>query len=825
MKYPKIPLTLLAILLIISMALFGSPAAVLLRQPNSNDTAQAANFSMQTGYYMGTGAAGRTITGLGFTPDTVMIKSSTAAGVAVFKTSAMPVNATAFTSATADNTATSIQFVSGGFTLGTLANVNSANVLYYWTAFTGSDCSATGNYCVGTYAGNGASARTITTGFQPDFTMVKRSTAVEGNFRVAAEPANEALFFGTTARNTTGTHIQSFSATGFSVGSTNNANGGTFYYIAFKGTAGVMSQGTYAGNATDNRGITGTGFQPDFLLVKNATSATTANRNPLMAVTESYGDNASFVGSATANVTNGIQALQSDGFQVGTAVQTNESAATFYWVAFGGATDYSANGTFKMDTGTYTGTGAALPITGLGFSPDLVIIKDNGANYAVFRTKVMAGDTTAYLSNALANFAGGVTSLDSDGFTLGTSIISNTSGAVYQWQAFGGAYNPYDGGGAADFAIGAFYGNGVDNRNITRLPFQPNMVTVKRSGASAGAWRASSLSGDLSSFFGATAETANVIQALNGDGFQVGTNAAVNTAANINYWFAFKTGANFTVGSYTGTGGAQNITAPGFQPDLVWAKRSTAVNGVHRGSSLAGDASQYFANTANVASRITALIASGFSLAGTSTETNASGGTYRYAVWRVPPPPVPSFDIVDASGLSVASPGVAMQTSNVSFTCTNTVGTLGTDGQQLRVTNPSGSRSTWSLSIAATGGATARWQNGGNTQHFDFNDDGGDPSGCSDAADSDGQAGRLFFNPSGGTSTPQSGCGNTDINFGSNAGFQEGIVDTLTLVSAGSSALTGCYWDITDIGINQYIPAGQASDTYTLNLTLTITAF
>ena len=560
-------------------------------------------------------------------------------------------------------------------------------------------------------------------------------------------------------------------------------------------------------------------------MVKNATSATTANRNPLLAVTESYGDNASFIGSATANVTNGIQALQSDGFQIGTAVQTNESAATFYWVAFGGAPDYSANGTFKMDTGTYTGTGAALPITGLGFRPDLVIIKDNAANYAVFRTSVMAGDTTAYLSNALANFTGGVISLDSDGFTLGTSTISNTTGGVYQWQAFGDAYNPYEGAGAADFAVGALYGNGIDDRNITRLPFQPNMVTVKRNGASAGVWRASSLSGDLSSFFGATAETANVIQALNGDGFQVGTNAAVNTAANVQYWFAFKTGANFAVGSYTGTGSAQNITTPGFQPDLVWAKRSTAVNGVHRGSSLAGDTSQYFANTANVASRITALIASGFSLAGTSAETNASGGTYRYATWRTPPPPVPNFDIVDAAGFSVASPSVSMQTSNVSFTCTNTIGTLGTGSQRLRITNPSGSSPTWSLSVAATDGAAARWQNGGNTQFFDFNDTGGAPGGCGDSGDSDSLAGRLFFSPTSGTSTPQSGCGNTDINLCGNAGFQEGTVNSLTLVSAGSSALTGCYWDITNIGVDQYIPAGQASDTYTLNLTLTITAF
>lgn len=824
MKHLKFSFVLPAMAVIIVMG-YGLIAGAFIVWFGASQQAKAANFSIQTGYYMGTGTAGLAISGLGFQPDTVMIKSSTTAGVAVFKTSSMPATVTAFTSALADNTASNIQFTSDGFTLGTLANVNSANVLYYWTAFTGSDCSASGNYCVGVYTGNGSSSRAITTGFQPGFVMVKRSTAIEGNFRTGSEPVNESLFFGTTARVTTGTHIASFASSGFTVGSTNNANGGNFYYIAFKDTAGVMSQGTYTGNATDNRNITGVGFQPDLLLVKNATSATTANRNPLMAVTESYGDSSSFIGSATANTTNGIQALQSDGFQVGSAVQANESGAVFYWVAFGGAGNQSGSESFTMDTGSYTGTGASLPIS-LDFAPDLVIIKDNNTNYAVFRTRLMAGDTTAYLSNAAANFTGGITSLDSNGFTVGGSTISNTTGNTYHWQAFGNAFNPYTNAGANDFAIGAFYGNGIDNRDITRLPFQPNLVAIKRSGASAGVWRTSAQSGDLTAFFGATAETSNVIQLLASDGFQVGTNAAVNTAANLNYWFAFKNGSNFAVGSYTGTGTTQTITAPAMQPDTVWVKRSTAVNGVLRGSSISGDATQYFANLANTTGRVTGFVSNGFSVTGTATETNASGGVYRYATWRIPPPPVPSFDIVDASGQSVPDPDVSLQSSIVSFDCSDTLGTLGTSNQRLRITNPVGSNPTWTLTMAATAGATARWQNSGNTQFFDFNDSGGTPAGCSDSAlDTDSLAGRLSIDPSSGQVNPQSGCSNTDINFGTASSYAEDLTNTLTLVSAGSGALTGCYWDITDIGVSQRIPSAQPGDTYSLDLTLTITAF
>ncbi len=783
------------------------------------DQAEAANFQMQTGSYIGTGVSGLQITGLGFTPDTVLIKSSTSAGVAVFKTAAMAANVTAFTSAAADNTATNVQLNSDGFTLGTFANVNAANVLYFWTAFTGSDCSAAGNYCVGSYTGNGSSPRTITTGFQPGYVQIKRSTAVEGHFRVASEPANETLFFGTTARDTAGNYIRSFSAAGFDVGTTDNANGGTYYYLAFKTTAGVMSQGTYSGNATDNRNITGVGFTPNWALIKNATSATTASRNPQMNFTDSHGDSSSYIGTATANQVNAIQALQADGFQVGTAAQANELSATFYWAAFGGEAGHSASGTFAMDAGTYVGTGVNLPISSLGFKPDLVIVKDNAANYAVFRTGTMSGDSTAYLSNALANFTGGVTSLDADGFTIGTNAAINTISNTYQWQAFGNAYNPYTHSGAGDFAVGAFYGNGIDGRDITRLPWQPDLVTVKRSGASAGIWRSSTLIGDLSASFGAAAEGANRVEALNNDGFQVGTDNAVNAAANLNHWFAFKSGSNFAAGGYTGTGSAQNITAPGFLPDLVWVKRSTAVNGVMRASSLAGNATQYFANSANVADRITALISTGFSVGGSQTETNTSAGTYRYAAWRVPVSGTLSANIVDTNGDDAPSPGISLSGTSFPFACTTTTGTLGISSQKARVNNTTGNPA-WTLTIAATGGNTALWNSGGT--NYDFND--AASAGCNDGADSDSQAGQLGLNPSVANIAPQAGCGTTGLSLGGSSAFAQAVTDSITLATASVSAPTNCYWDFTGIDVSQKVPAEKPAGTYTLSLTVTITA-
>jgi hypothetical protein len=600
------------------------------RIPPKTEQAKAATFQMQVGYYVGTGAT-LSISGLGFQPQLVIIKADTTAGTGpIWKSSAMPSSNSAYFTATANNTGSVIQFDSDGFTVSASTEVNTAGAVWKWIAFAGSDCSSNGTFCVGTYTGNGAATQTITTGFAPDLVWVKRSTAVTANWRSSAMATNIGQYFIATNQDTTGTLYTTLNSNGFTVGSTNNVSGATYYYVAFKQVSGALNVGSYTGDGTDNRNITGVGFVPNFVFVKNANAATAVAG--VFNITDSYGDYSSFF-TDTASAANYIQALQTDGFQVGSASNVNGSGNTIYYAAFGGAANWSASGSFQMTTGSYVGTGSSFSITGLGFQPDLVIIKDSAANYAVFRTRVMPGDSTAYLANAAANFTGGITALGSDGFTIGTSAIVNTSGNTYYWEAFGGAFNPITNSGSTDFAIGAYTGNGIDNRNITRLPFQPDLVTIKRNGTSVGVWRTSALSGDLSSYFSATADGSDIIQTLNSDGFQIGTSGIVNSAAGVHWWFAFKSGSNFAVGSYTGNGTSQNITSVGFQSDLVWVKQSTAVRGAFRPSSLLGNSTQVFLNVANITNAITGFISNGFSV-GSAGEVNTSGGTYRYAAWK-----------------------------------------------------------------------------------------------------------------------------------------------------------------------------------------------
>lgn len=180
-----------------------------------------------------------------------------------------------------------------------------------------------------------------------------------------------------------------------------------------------------------------------------------------------------------------------------------------------------------------------------------------------------------------------------------------------------------------------------------------------------------------------------------------------------------------------------------------------------------------------------------------------------------------SVDIVNSGGTSVASPSVGMSAVTIGFDCQTSTGTLGTSSERIRISNTTVTPG-WTVAIAATAGATATWSSGGN--NFDFNDGSGAPAGCADGGDADAFAGRMTLNPSVGTSTPQGGCTNTGVSLGSSTPFAQGVTDSVTLISASGSASTNCYWDLTGVTVSQTIPVQQAAGTYTLNLTLTVTA-
>lgn len=178
-----------------------------------------------------------------------------------------------------------------------------------------------------------------------------------------------------------------------------------------------------------------------------------------------------------------------------------------------------------------------------------------------------------------------------------------------------------------------------------------------------------------------------------------------------------------------------------------------------------------------------------------------------------------SVDIVDGAGASVAIPSVLFGGLSASASCQTSNGTFGTTSEKIRLINGTATPG-WSLGAAATLGATANWSSGPAT--YDFNDSSG--SGCTDGADADSLAGQLTISPSTATNTPQGGCSTTGISLGSPSGFNQGIVDSITLATASGAANTNCYWDFTDISLSQTIPSYQASGSYSIDITITSVA-
>lgn len=186
-------------------------------------------------------------------------------------------------------------------------------------------------------------------------------------------------------------------------------------------------------------------------------------------------------------------------------------------------------------------------------------------------------------------------------------------------------------------------------------------------------------------------------------------------------------------------------------------------------------------------------------------------------------------DIMNASRVTVASPAVAMSAKTFSFDCQTggsaSTGSFGTNTERIYVTNPDGADNGWTLTAGATGGNTARWANGGATQHFDFNDP--TSSGCADnsSGEADTNSGQLTVNPATGTITPDcASCTTTGVTLGSSTAYNQGTTDSVTLINAAAGSNDVWRGYLTGVGMSQTIPAETPVDNYTLNLTLTSTA-
>lgn len=285
----------------------------------------------------------------------------------------------------------------------------------------------------------------------------------------------------------------------------------------------------------------------------------------------------------------------------------------------------------QVVTGSYTGDGT---------DNRNITISPSCQPVAVFvgRTDSAGWGQQVFLSSMSTNSSGSLTGTDqgqadriqqmnSDGFQVGTGSYVNANGSAYRYAAICD-------NGASDVAVGTYTGNAADNRDITISPaFSPEFVAIITSTSTYTAWRgASSHTGDSASIFNvANAEVSNYIQSFGASGFQVGTGFNANT---INYYYlAIKGSASgVATGSFTGdTNDNRDITAPNFQPELVFIKGNSATNKIAARYGNTGD-NALCGDAVEAANIIQSLISTGFQV-GTSSCANENTVTMRWAAF------------------------------------------------------------------------------------------------------------------------------------------------------------------------------------------------
>jgi len=324
--------------------------------------------------------------------------------------------------------------------------------------------------------------------------------------------------------------------------------------------------------------------------------------------------------------------------------------------------------TLYFNTKLYTGNGTAKSITGVGFQPDWVWIKDrdNANSHRLFdgvrgiHKKLFSNSTSAEVTDVNS-----LTSFTADGFDSGSDSGMNGSGVNFvswNWLASNSTASNTDGSitstvsanTTSGFSIVSYTGTGANATIGHGLGVAPKMVIIKDLSAVKdwGVYHASlgntkyleintsDAEGTAPNAWNNTSPTSSVVN--------LGSRDTLNTLGDnyIAYCFAEKKGFS-KFGSYTGNGSTDGtFVYTGFKPAWLMVKRTDStgswimkdnkrpgynVNGSYL---VANDNLAESTGSGNVASD---ELSNGFKIRGTSSSLNTSGGSYIYMAFAENP--------------------------------------------------------------------------------------------------------------------------------------------------------------------------------------------
>ena len=278
-----------------------------------------------------------------------------------------------------------------------------------------------------TYTGNGTSQNIAhNLGSVPGCIITKGVSGADAWYTYHRSLTNrQALVLNTTAAVVNNVDLWNSTtptSTQFSVGpSANNNNGSTYVAYLFAhdaggfgltGTDNVISCGSYVGNGLTAGPQVTLGFEPQFVIRKNITSATrditgwTLNdtMRSMSQTTDYFLKANTSAAEDTTTVTTGFIIPNATGF-VDTYTYPDD---TYIYIAIRrGPMKVPTDATTVFSPYTRAGTDAAVTVTGVGFSPDLVIANSRTAGYLSWFYDRLRGTSGGYLIPSSTGAEGG----------------------------------------------------------------------------------------------------------------------------------------------------------------------------------------------------------------------------------------------------------------------------------------------------------------------------------------------------------------------------------------------------------------------------------
>jgi len=318
-----------------------------------------------------------------------------------------------------------------------------------------------------------------------------------------------------------------------------------------------------------------------------------------------------------------------------------------------------------FNTKLWTGTGSSNSITGVGFQPDFCWVKQRSGTENHFlnnaiqgSTKVLQADTNA----AEQTSSNGMTSFDSDGFTVNTDTGFNGSGSTYvawNWKANGSGSANSDGSVSSTVSANTTSGFSVVKYTnpSSGSPFTvghglgaaPKMIMIKNITGSAQNWGVYHVGPGFGKYLQLNTTideaTANLVTATSSTTFSTYYDHHANGVDLIAYCFAEIKGFS-KFGLYTGNGNADGpFVYTGFKPAFVLFKEYTGNqdNWVIQDSKRVGynpNNNRLFPNDSgaeNTSSFRLDLLSNGFKLRSSDADANQDGNDLLYMAFAEHP--------------------------------------------------------------------------------------------------------------------------------------------------------------------------------------------